>query len=75
MTGRYETNLDVSGEEIDDLGAEGKIRPLTRRAPEAKGPPGAGEAATPELKARPDDHEPAGDRRLNRLSPPRRQVP
>ena len=62
MTSRHETNLDISGtdiEEIDDLGAEGKIRPLTRRPLEAKGPPGAGEAAKPELKARPDDHKPA----------------
>ena len=61
MTSRHETNLDISGtdiEEIDDLGAGAKIRPLTRRA-EAKDPPVVGEAAKPELKARPDDHEPA----------------
>jgi membrane fusion protein, multidrug efflux system len=61
MTGRYETNPDISGadvEEIDGPGPEAKIRHLTRRPSEAKGSPGAGEAAKPELKARPDDRKP-----------------
>src|SRR6202790_4796305 len=61
MTGRYETNPDLSGadvEEIDGPGPEDKIRHLTRRPPEAKGSSGAGEAAKPELKARPDDRKP-----------------
>src|ERR1700731_2208153 len=61
MTGRYETNPDLRSadvEEIDGPGPEDKIRHLTRRLSDAKGPSGAGEAAKPELKARPDDRKP-----------------
>src|ERR1700676_4407795 len=61
MTGRYETNPDLSGADVEEIGGPGpadKIRHLTRRPPEAKGSSGAGEAAKPELKARPDDRRP-----------------
>jgi membrane fusion protein, multidrug efflux system len=39
-------------------GAEDKVYRLTRSPPEAKDAPGADEAATPELKVRPDDRRP-----------------
>jgi membrane fusion protein (multidrug efflux system) len=59
MSSRYETNPDTGSadvEEIDDLGAEDKIRHLTRLAPECRSP-NPGGAVRPSAKVRPDDRK------------------
>src|SRR5712675_1003007 len=50
----YSADAEQSGHH----GPEDKIYRLLRSPPEAKDAPGAGEAAKPELKARPDDRKP-----------------
>jgi membrane fusion protein, multidrug efflux system len=50
----YSTDSEPSGPRVPD----DKVYRLTRRPPEAKGSSGTGEAAKPELKARPDDRRP-----------------
>ena len=59
MTGRYETNANVSGAEleIDDSGTGDKIRRLTRPAPDSRGSKPGG-AVKPEAKVAPDDRKP-----------------
>src|SRR6266404_1540301 len=50
----YSADAEQSGHH----GPEDKIYRLLRSPPEAKDAPGAGEAAKPELKSRPDDRKP-----------------
>jgi membrane fusion protein, multidrug efflux system len=60
MTNRYETNPNISSadvEEIDGLGAEDKIRHLTRPAPESRGS-NPGGVVSPKAKVHPDDRKP-----------------
>ena len=60
MTGRYETNPDISGSDVDEIGGAGtgdKIRQLTRPAPESGGSKPGGVVKL-EAKVAPDDRKP-----------------
>jgi membrane fusion protein (multidrug efflux system) len=58
MTGRYETNPDISGANVEEIdGPEDKIRHLTRPAPESRGSKPGG-VVKPEAKVAPTDRKP-----------------